>query len=247
MRGIPVLAFHAIQSGPGPLRVDAERFAAVVAALVEAGATGITASHAARIVAGESEGPAKPVAFTFDDGYRSVHRNAMPVLRAVGWPGTIFPVTGALGHRNTWDGPGVEDLEVLDIDSLAQLQAEGWEIGGHSHTHRSLRGVSAAEVTDELEQADAALAQAVGSVPESFAYPYGHFDDTSARVAAARYRWCWTIGAARTRRGDLANLLPRIEGWYVRRPVVARHLHDVTGTAWLAARRGARRLRSRRS
>jgi peptidoglycan/xylan/chitin deacetylase (PgdA/CDA1 family) len=242
--GIPVLAFHAIESGPGPLRVDAQCFAAVVAALADAGATGITASHVARILAGESDAPPKPVAFTFDDGYRSVHRNALPVLREVGWPGTIFPVTGALGDRNTWDGPGMEDLEVLDSKALAELHAAGWEVGGHTHTHRSLRGVSAAEVAHELDQADTTLAALIGSVPESFAYPYGHYDDTSARVAAERYRWCWTIGAARTRRDDLAHLLPRIEGWYVRRPAVARHLHDPMGAGWLTVRRAARRLRS---
>jgi peptidoglycan/xylan/chitin deacetylase (PgdA/CDA1 family) len=241
---IPVLAFHAVQDGPGPLRIDATTFAGIVEALADAGATGITAAAAGRALAGELAAPPNPVVFTFDDGYASVHAGALPVLRDAGWPATIFPVTSALGALNRWDEPAQDDLRILDREQLLQLQAVGWEIGGHTHTHRSLRGAAPDVVEQEVAMADEALADILGAPPVSFAYPYGHHDAASRRIAGQRYRWCWTIGASCARPGDAMAALPRIEAWYVRRPMVARHLHDAFGSGWLAARRAARSMRA---
>lgn len=240
---IPVLAFHAVQDGRGPLRIDAGTFERVVAALSEAGATGITAAAAGRMLSGDLAPPAKPVAFTFDDGYRSVYTNAFPVLRAAGWPATVFPVTSALGGRNTWDGPGLDDLAILGREQVAELHGAGWEVGGHTHSHRPLQGASRAEVEEETARSDAVLTEITGTRPESFAYPYGRYDAAARSVAAERYLWCWTIGAQLARAGDAADALPRIEAWYLRRPIVVRHLHDRLGAGWLASRRAARRVR----
>lgn len=241
---VPVLAFHAIQPGPGPLRIDPHTFRRVVDALASSGATGVTAATAGRILAGEVESPARPVAFTFDDGYASVHDEAWPILRAVGWPATVFPVTSALGRRNDWDGPGNHDLRILDRAQLLALHDGGWEIGGHTHTHRSLPALTQGDVVAEVEQADAALAELLGAAPVSFAYPYGHHDRTSRSVAGDRYRWSWTIGAERATSAHEPSRLPRVEAWYVRNPRVGRHLHDAAGTAWLTARRAVRAARA---
>ena len=242
MAHVPVLAFHAIQPGRGPLRIDLETFDGIVRACLAAGATGVTASDAASIAAGGTTGPVRPIAFTFDDGYASVFENAFPILRAAGWPATMFPVTSGLGGRNTWDGDDATDLTIVDADQVRQLQHAGWEIGGHTHTHPSLPGLPAHVLHDELDRADEVLTEVLGTRPQSFAYPYGRHDPASRRVAERRYRTCWTIGAQRTRREDPADCLPRIEAWYVRRPLVARHLHDALGTAWLAMRRTGRSL-----
>lgn len=241
---VPVLAFHAIEPGPGPLRIEPHTFAAVVSALRDAGATGVSASTAAMIVRGEVASPHRPVAFTFDDGYRSVVAHAFPVLHAAGWPGTIFPVTSALGRRNSWDGGTDGELEIMTAEDVRALHSAGWEVGGHTHTHPSLRGKDEATIVAEVEHADAVISELVGAAPESFAYPFGAHDALAERVLRGRYRWCWTIGAQRTARRDPSGRLPRVEAWYVRRPIIARHLHDGAGAAWLSTRRSLRRVRA---
>lgn len=247
MRGpaIPVLAFHAIERGPGPLRIRPDVFAGFVEALAEAGATAITARQAGLVLEGIDPGPPRPVVFTFDDGYRSVHHAARPILKSVGWVGTVFPVTAALGGPNTWDGASGSDLELMSAAELVDLHSMGWEVGGHTHRHPSLPRLAPEEIDEELRRADEALEALVGSAPESFAYPYGHHDETSRSMAARRYRWCWTIGAERATPTDARDSLPRIEGWYARRRQLARHLHDPIGTLWLGARRMGRTVRSR--
>src|SRR4051794_7024490 len=49
--------------------------------------------------------PAPPadrtLAVTFDDGFRSVHRLAAPIMRELGVPGTLFVPTGLAGAGRT--------------------------------------------------------------------------------------------------------------------------------------------------
>lgn len=56
--------------------------------------------EAIALVAGEGPRVRRPALITFDDGYRDNFDNALPVLRALGLPATLFVVTSALG--STW-------------------------------------------------------------------------------------------------------------------------------------------------
>src|SRR5262245_1384697 len=42
------------------------------------------------------------VTLTFDDGMRTVHRNALPVLREHGFPAHLFLTTGRVGKDIGW-------------------------------------------------------------------------------------------------------------------------------------------------
>jgi peptidoglycan/xylan/chitin deacetylase (PgdA/CDA1 family) len=46
--------------------------------------------------------PKNPVMVTFDDGYRSCHDVALPILRAVGMRATFFVTTGFINERKLW-------------------------------------------------------------------------------------------------------------------------------------------------
>lgn len=47
--------------------------------------------------------PARAICITFDDGYRSVHDLALPVLREFGLPATVFITSGVIGAGNMWN------------------------------------------------------------------------------------------------------------------------------------------------
>lgn len=65
--------------------------------------------------------PPRAVCITFDDGYRSLHDLALPVLREFRLPATVFVTTGYIGSGNMWN----ERI----IDSVRRLPNGPLELG----------------------------------------------------------------------------------------------------------------------
>ncbi len=66
----------------------------------------------ARQVAGQTL-PARTVCITFDDGYRSIHDLALPVLRSFGLPATVFVTSGHVDKGNMWNDRIIEAVQML--------------------------------------------------------------------------------------------------------------------------------------
>lgn len=67
--------------------------------------------------------PPRAVCITFDDGYRSVHDLALPVLREFGLPATVFVTSGHLGQGSMWNDRIIEAVQTfpgkeLDLSAL---------------------------------------------------------------------------------------------------------------------------------
>ncbi|QOY94676.1 polysaccharide deacetylase family protein [Massilia sp. UMI-21] len=62
--------------------------------------------------------PPRAVCITFDDGYRSVHDLALPVLRELGLPATVFVTSGYIGQGNMWNDRIVEAVQTLPAGQL---------------------------------------------------------------------------------------------------------------------------------
>jgi peptidoglycan/xylan/chitin deacetylase (PgdA/CDA1 family) len=62
--------------------------------------------------------PPRAVCITFDDGYRSTHDLALPVLREFGFPATVFVTTGYVGSGSMWNDRILESLRRLDAEQL---------------------------------------------------------------------------------------------------------------------------------
>ncbi|WP_432138520.1 MULTISPECIES: polysaccharide deacetylase family protein [unclassified Streptomyces] len=180
---VPILMYHAVSAVPSEatraLSVTPQAFAAQMALIADRGLTPLTtAALAARWRAGRPL-PARPVLITFDDGYAGVHRHALPVLAEHGFPATLFVSTGWI--RGTYDtGRGLDTM--LDWRQVRELAAAGVEIGGHSHTHPQLDQLGDGSLRAELTRCRDIVADELGALPVSFAYPYGY---SSRRVRAA--------------------------------------------------------------
>jgi peptidoglycan/xylan/chitin deacetylase (PgdA/CDA1 family) len=140
---------------------------------------------------------AKPGHFvvTFDDGFQSVIRHALPVLDRHGVTAIQFLVAGKPGGRNDWDivkGDVSEPL-MTDGDVHAWLAA-GHEIGSHSLTHPNFRKLSPAMACEELTASKQTLEQRFGVPVPHFCYPYGAYDPaTPALVREAGYVTACTV------------------------------------------------------
>src|SRR5581483_6790170 len=148
---------------------------------------GVTVADVARWLRGEGNLPARPVVFTFDDGYESVLANAVPVLRRHGWSGTVFIVSGQVGGSNVWDADA-PPARMLDETGLRTLVSEGFEIGSHTRHHKRVTTLGEREVEPELAGSRRDLEDLTGCRIESFAFPYGTHDAAALyRVAATGY------------------------------------------------------------
>jgi peptidoglycan/xylan/chitin deacetylase (PgdA/CDA1 family) len=171
--------------GPAALaryRVTPEVFRAQVAHLRAAGFTGITAKELAGALAGGAPLPARPVLFTFDDGYLDFAAEAWPVLKAAGFPATLFVVPGKVGRTADWDGGDGAATPLLDWDQLARLADEGVEIENHGFDHRRMASLPPPQIYREVLDSAAAIAQVLGCPPTSFCYPFGSRDAVVERV-----------------------------------------------------------------
>ena len=74
-------------------------------------------------------------AITFDDALVGVHRHALPVLRELQVPATVFVVTDAIGVSPPW-WPGA--VRTMTADELREAKAAGVDLHSHSSVHASL-------------------------------------------------------------------------------------------------------------
>lgn len=135
--------------------------------------------------------PEKSIIITFDDAYESVFRNALPLFREYKFVGVVFAVGGFLGKLNSWDANlGGIRFRHMTAAQLQQMEAQGWEIGAHTMTHRALTHLPLQEVKKELLQSRQVLTEATGHSPITFAYPFGRYNrDVQVEVARAGFRF----------------------------------------------------------
>jgi len=119
--------------------------------------------------------PDKTIAITFDDAYLSIYDTAWPMLRARGWPSTVFVSTALVGSNSTL---------YMDWNQLRELHKHGVFIANHtqSHTHllRQLEGESRGQwltrIEAEITGAQERIQDELGYTANIFAYPYGEYD-----------------------------------------------------------------------
>ena len=68
--------------------------------------------------------PPRAVCVTFDDGYRSVHDLALPILKEFNLPATVFVTSGCIGEGSMWNDMIIEALRALP-DGPLDLQDVG--------------------------------------------------------------------------------------------------------------------------
>jgi peptidoglycan/xylan/chitin deacetylase (PgdA/CDA1 family) len=202
---VPILMYHLVNDPPPgtaypELWVPPASFRAMMQELATAGYHGVTLDA---VLDNWQRGialPDKPIVVSFDDGYRSQERYAMPVLKALGWPGVLN-----LEVKNLSIAGGISHAEVR------RLIAAGWEIDAHTLTHRDVTTLDAAALRHEIGGSRTALRREFGAPVNGFAYPAGRYDAAAeAAVRSAGFR------AAVTTEPGLAHMdadraaLPRI-------------------------------------
>ncbi len=121
---------------------------------------------------------------TFDDGYRSVHDLALPLLCDMGVPATVFVCSGLLGRTSTW----MRDMPqepLVTADQVLAMKTAGFDIGLHGFDHTLLPGLCPGKLEEQTLGAARTLAAVTGEWPRAFAYPAGAHDALARAAVAA--------------------------------------------------------------
>lgn len=126
----------------------------------------------------------KTAVITFDDGYEDNYIDGLPVLDSYNAPATIFVVTADVGKKDVcWEEAGEQlPADMIDWEMLAELQRKGWEVGSHSHQHIHLDRRRSVDQESLICHSVFAIEERLGTVPISFAYPYGRFDENTKTI-----------------------------------------------------------------
>lgn len=117
--------------------------------------------------------PPRCVLITIDDGWRSVYTDAYPVLKAYGYPFTLFLYTSYLSGRG----------QSMTPDMVREMMAAGATIGSHSATHlypsqwkryEEDSPEYAAQLQEELPDSVETLRQMFGNC-STYCFPGGYY------------------------------------------------------------------------
>ena len=170
------------------VRIDA--FGKQMAYLSRHGYRTVTLDEWVLALEGKLDLPPRPIAITFDDGYKDTLANAWPQLRLYGFLSTVFVVAGLIGQTNHWDEViGLPARELLSADDIYQIIGAEGEIGSHGLTHSNLAEASPAKLMEEVQRSKALLEEELSTQVGFFAYPYGVFNSEVRRmVKVSGYR-----------------------------------------------------------
>jgi peptidoglycan/xylan/chitin deacetylase (PgdA/CDA1 family) len=220
---LPIVSYHNVgltRPDVNPLlTVTPEQFAKQVHWLARTGYSSINTSDWFAWVTEKRPIPKRPVLITFDDGYEDITRHALPLLSHYGFKAVVYIVTGLIGRVNEWDIGKVNEwdlrawpgeLQLMSEEQIIEWATKGCEFGSHTRHHPDLRTLCQNELEDEVFGSAADLRRILGVVPTSFAYPYGHFNQTVRDCVSQVYRTSVTVVEAICTDRDDPNLMPRI-------------------------------------
>ena len=186
--GLRILFYHRVTDERDDLAVTTPRFRAQMAFLAAEGYSVHGVVEGFELFS-RNELPPRSLLLSFDDGYRDVQENALPVLAEHEFSATVFVVTGALEGTSSFawyrrQPPLMSWDDVVALDQMGTLRFEA-----HSITHSRLTDLATEAARSEIVGSKQTLEQRLGRPVEAFCYPGGIFGRRERDLAAeAGYR-----------------------------------------------------------
>jgi len=133
------------------------------------------------------------VALTFDDGYRTLYDNVMPVLAKRSFPATVYLNTGHIREAehelSDGDAGHYPNEAFLTWSEVASLSKHKWTIGSHGAQHLDLTRQDQSVIASQLAISKQIITERTGRPCEHFSYTWGrHNEVVRMAVAVAGYR-----------------------------------------------------------
>jgi peptidoglycan/xylan/chitin deacetylase (PgdA/CDA1 family) len=174
---IPIFLYHYVeyvQNDPGrqKLNIPPNILTAQIETLKKAGYTFVTPDDLALALAGGKKLPVKVAILSFDDGYMDFYTDVFPILQKEQVKAVAYIVPNFLDRPNF--------MFTFQLKEIAKSPLV--EIGAHTMDHYALAGMYAKTATYEVAQSRKTLQEMLHLPINSFAYPYGSFDQSAMKV-----------------------------------------------------------------
>lgn len=173
---LPILMYHSISTDSERGRSEyykvctsPSRFAEHMSLLAENGYEGTTLDAGLRWLKTPPSGNnRKPVAITFDDGFRDFYSEAFPILKNHRFHATMYLSTAFIANEPR----SFQSRDCLTWHEVAELHSAGIEFGSHTVSHPKLVECAWPQIEDELRNSKASIESRIGGEVNAFAYPY---------------------------------------------------------------------------
>jgi peptidoglycan/xylan/chitin deacetylase (PgdA/CDA1 family) len=212
---VPILMYHHVgimSQGPdasikvdpmaADLMVSPQDFEAQVQYFKNLGYHSVSVSQVYNALENKGPLPEKPIVFTFDDGFKDVFENAIPILEKYNYNGTFAVATQLLGRPTyaVWD-------------DVITAQKSGMEIVSHTENHLDLTAAkySDEDLKREIFGSKQILEEKLGIPVDFFVYPYGRRNaKVEQMVHDAGYKMAFTTDYGQHLKMDQMLSLPRV-------------------------------------
>ncbi|MCS7061812.1 MAG: polysaccharide deacetylase family protein [Anaerolineae bacterium] len=199
---VPILMYHHIGGRADRYHVTQEMFECQMDYLGQNGFTAVSIDQIAIALKGGPALSPKPIAITFDDGWRRQFTATLPALTRNNLRATFFIISS---HAERYSG-------FMSFDLLRQIRDAGMWIGSHTVSHAHLPGLSAKRLWYELRASRDVLEAALEQPVTILAYPGGAYNERVMRAAAqAGYVAAVAIGGQAEQHSSHLYALQRIE------------------------------------
>ena len=170
----PILMYHHIGGKPGPYNVSITEFNMQMRWLNEHDYVTVSIDQIAAALRGKGTLPAKPVAITFDDGWRN-QLNALPIMQDYGFTATFYLVANYITPKSNY---------FFDWGHVETVVNYGHQLGSHSGQHLAETRFSGDALTKDVTAARDVIKQHLGLTTTTHAYPYGITNTTVMKAVA---------------------------------------------------------------
>ena len=206
---IPVLLYHSISNDNSPMSLNINFFENQMKYLKNNGFQTVDFNEIDPNLKSK-----KQIIITFDDGYKDILNNALPILKKYNFKATSFFVTNLIGQNNSWDVKKKSYIkkEIMNPSDILQWISSGMHIGSHSHNHVDLTKISEEKLLYELEFSKKFLEDKFDNKNNIFCYPYGKVNENVHYHTKKFYSKAVTTNRSRYNlKRHNTHLIPRID------------------------------------
>ena len=155
----------------------------------------------------------KKIVVTFDDGYENIYKIAMPILKKFNQQATCFIVKNQIDGFNQWDSKrdDFKKIKLMNVNQIQNWNSNGFEIGSHTLDHLNLTEISYENKNKQINEPIDYFKNKLNIAIESFAYPFGAYDDDCINLLKKNYKYAVTTKPSRYIKNKFSNYeIPRI-------------------------------------
>ena len=204
---IPIISYHSISNENCPISLSLNEFEKQLVFFKKNNFRSIHFNEIDNI-------SSKKFIITFDDGYKDLITNALPLLNKYNFKATCHLISNLIGKTNIWDEykSNIKDKELMNSSDIDYWLKNGMKIGSHSKNHKKLTKLNEKDKIDEIINSKIELENLTSSSVDSFCYPYGLYDANIVNIVKEKYDFAFTTNRSRFNTNKHNKyLIPRID------------------------------------